>query len=288
MIKDYVSLVLPVRNEEQNLAILLPYLMQYCSELIVVDGHSKDRSVELARQYTSHILFDSKKGKGDAIRKSIDRISRPITVFMDADHSHNPEDIPKLFLPIIMGNFDHVSGSRMLGGSDELHGDLNKFLRTIGSDIITLGINYRFSVRLTDSQNGFRAIRTDVLRRLDLHENIATIELEMIIQTLLNRFRVGEVAAHEYARTFGVSTILMRKVAVRFVYSWLKNLFKPCINCVDGNEQLNLEWEKQRSAIVQENQAELQSMYDIYWTSLNKAKWFGPVVLKVSKCITEK
>ena len=43
----------------------------------------------------------------------------------------------------------------MIAGSDELHGDMNKLLRMIGSDIITLGINYRFGVRLTDSQNGF-------------------------------------------------------------------------------------------------------------------------------------
>jgi len=95
----------------------------------------------------------------------------------------------------------------------------------VGSDIITLGINYRFNVRLTDSQNGFRAIRSDVARKLPLKENITTIEQEMIIKTLKLGYRMGEVPTHEYARRGGESKISARKVAWRYVYSWLKYLF---------------------------------------------------------------
>jgi len=273
MIKDYYSVVLPVKNEEQNLKTLMPSLIPYCSELIIVDGHSTDKSVEIARQYTPHIVFDPRIGKGAAIRKAIEHVTRPITVFIDADHSHNPEDIPKLIYPIIMGELDHVSGSRKLGGSDELHGDFDKFLRMIGTDLITLGINYRFNVRLTDCENGFRAIRTDVVRLLELKENIATIEQEMIIKTLLNRFKVGEVATHEYARTYGESKILIRKVAIRFIYSWLKNLSKPCNNCYDRNNKLNQVWENKRLLILDENRRELESIYERYRTQLSKTHW---------------
>jgi len=112
-----------------------------------------------------------------------------------------------------------------LGGSDEAHGDLYKFIRMWGSDIITLGINYRFNVRLTDSQNGFRAIRRDVARALNLKENITTIEQEMVIKTLKKGYRMAEVPAHEYARKYGTSSIKLRKVMFRYVYSWLKYLF---------------------------------------------------------------
>ena len=55
-----------------------------------------------------------------------------------------------------------VIGSRGKGGSDELHGTFEQFLRYVGSQLIMLAINYRFGVRLTDSQNGFRALRRDV------------------------------------------------------------------------------------------------------------------------------
>ena len=70
--------------------------------------------------------------------------------------------------PIRAGQADLVIGSRGKGGSDELHGTLEQLIRYVGSQIIMLGINYRWNVRLTDSQNGFRAIRRDVGRRLGL------------------------------------------------------------------------------------------------------------------------
>jgi len=95
----------------------------------------------------------------------------------------------------------------------------------VGSDIVTLGINYRFGVDLTDSQNGFRAIKRDVALALDLKENITTIEQEMIIKTLKKGYRMAEVPTHEYARKYGTSCIKVSRVWWRYVYSWFKYLF---------------------------------------------------------------
>ena len=99
-----------------------------------------------------------------------------------------------------------------------------KFIRMVGSDIITLGINYRFGVRLTDTQNGFRAIRTTAARRLNLVEDTSTIEQEMGIKTLHAGYRVSEIPSHEYERSYGDSCIKLRKVWFRYVYTWLKYL----------------------------------------------------------------
>ena len=85
-----------------------------------------------------------------------------------------------------------------------------------------IGINWRYKVNLTDSQNGFRAIRTDVIRNLDLKENITTIEQEMTMKCLKKGHVVGEVPTHEYAREFGDSTIKLRKVWLRYVTNFLK------------------------------------------------------------------
>ena len=60
---------------------------------------------------------------------AVELASKPVIIFIDADLSHNPQHIKKLVCPIFNGDADHVSGSRMIAGSDELHGDLNKFLR---------------------------------------------------------------------------------------------------------------------------------------------------------------
>jgi dolichol-phosphate mannosyltransferase len=169
-------------------------------------------------------VLDNGKGKGDAIRVAIESVSGDVVVVVDADHSHRPSDIPLLVAPILRDEFDHVVGSRARGGSDELTGDIEKFARMTGSSIITLGINYRYNVRLTESQNGFRALKTSVASALDLQEDITTIEQEMTIKTLANGYRLGEVPTHEYARSFGESKIRLSRVSFRYVYSWLKYL----------------------------------------------------------------
>ena len=225
MFKGRLSIIIPAKNEEKNIKEIIARCRKFSDEIIVIDGHSKDKTRDVAKSMGAQVFLDNKKGKGDAIRVGIAKAKNDILVFIDADGSHDADDIPSIIRPILDGKADHVSGSRMKGGSDELHGDLLKFIRMVGSDIITLGINYRFGADLTDSQNGFRAIKRDVARALDLKENITTIEQEMVIKTLKGGYRIQEVPSHEYARKHGSSCIMVRKVWFRYVYSWLKYLF---------------------------------------------------------------
>ncbi|OGD56204.1 hypothetical protein A2V71_03305 [Candidatus Berkelbacteria bacterium RBG_13_40_8] len=217
-------MVIPAKNEEKTMVRIVEAVKKYADEIIVIDGHSKDRTREIAKSQGAIVFLDKGKGKGEAIRMGIKKAKGEITVFIDADLSHDPRDIPKLLQPIRQGKADLVIGSRRLGGSDELFGDLDKFIRETGSQIINLGINYFFKVRITDSQNGLRAIKTEVARLLGLEENVTTIEQEMLIKALKKGYRVVEVAAHEYKRKYGDSSIKLRRVWWRYLYSWIKYL----------------------------------------------------------------
>ncbi len=219
-----VTVVIPTRNEGEGVGDVITHCKPYADELLVVDGHSTDNTREVAESLGARVILDNGKGKGDGLRVAINAAQGDIVVFIDADYSHRPADIPLLVVPILRDEADHVVGSRPKGGSDELHGDINKFMRMIGSDIITLGINYRFNVRLSDSQNGFRAMKTEMARNLGLKEDITTIEQEMTIKTLHKGFRMAEVPSHEYERRFGESKIKLSRVSFRYVYSWLKYL----------------------------------------------------------------
>ena len=223
--KEKITVVIPALNEEQGLQSIIEHCKNYCSEIIVVDGHSTDNTVEIAKKAGAKVIYDNKRGKGDAIRTCIPHISREITVFIDADGSHDPDDIPKIVQPILEDKADHVTGSRLLGGSDELHGGFDEFMRLVGSSFITACIGWKFKTKISDSQNGFRSLKTELLRNLDLKENITTIEQEMIIKTLKKGYRIAEVPAHEYKRKFGESHIKIRKAAFRYVYSMIKYLF---------------------------------------------------------------
>ena len=224
-IKDVITVVIPALNEAATVAEVIVNSRRYADDVLVVDGHSRDNTASVARSQGARVIFDHKKGKGDAIRTAIPHIKKEITVFIDADGSHDPDDIPKLVQPILENKSDHVSGSRLMGGSSELHGGFDECLRLMGSSFITACINHRFGVTLSESQNGFRAIRTNVLKSLGLRENITTIEQEMIIKTLKKGYRMAEVPCHEHKRKAGYSKISLKKVAFRYVFSMMKYLY---------------------------------------------------------------
>ena len=223
--RDDLTIVIAAKDEAPAIGSVLAACRRQARRVIVVDGHSADDTVSIARSFGARVLMDRGRGKGDALRMAIGEITTPITVFLDADGSHDPNDVPRLVGPILEGAADHVSGSRLIGGSSELHGGFDELCRLTGSSLITACINWRFGVRLSESQNGFRAIRTDVLRQLDLREDSTTIEQEMIIKTLRLGYRMGEVPAHEYPRRHGTSHIVIWRAAPRYLVSLVRHLF---------------------------------------------------------------
>jgi dolichol-phosphate mannosyltransferase len=220
-----VSAVIAAKQEGPTIAEVINRTRRYAGEIIVVVGHSTDGTADLAARCGARVFPDGGRGKGEAIRRAIPLIGTPITVLLDADGSHDPEDIPLLVEPIVADRADHVSASRLKGGSSELHGGFDEFFRLTGSSFITACINWRFSCQLSESQNGFRAIRTSLLRQLDLRENVTTIEQEMIIKTLRRGFRMAEVPSHEHPRAHGTSHIRLWRSAPRYGYSLVKYLF---------------------------------------------------------------
>jgi dolichol-phosphate hexosyltransferase len=221
------TIVVAARNEEETIGAVLSALRPLTDDLVVVDGRSTDRTYAIALAHGARVVQDTGRGKGEAVRLGLEVARHAITVFFDADGSHDPADIPKLVAPIVRGEADLVMGSRMLGGSEELFGSLSEVVRLMGSLVISLSINYRFGVRLTDYQNGFRAIRTELGRAAGLTSDITTIEQEMAMKLLRAGRRVTEVPTHEFRRQGGVSKIEVMKVAHRYGWSLLCGLLPP-------------------------------------------------------------
>ena len=220
-----ITIAIPALNEAGAITDIIRACKKYSDDVLVIDGHSTDDTVKIAKDLDARVIFDNRKGKGEAIRSVIPHLNREIVVFVDADGSHDPDDIPRLIQPILDDEADHVSGSRLLGGSSELHGGFDECFRLMGSSFITACINHRFKVTLSESQNGFRAIRTSVLRDLGLCEDITTIEQEMIMKTLKKGYRMGEVPTHEHKRKAGYSKIEVKRVAFRYVWTLFKYLY---------------------------------------------------------------
>lgn len=218
-----VTIVVPSKNEAGLIGEIVDAVRPY-GDVLVMDGHSTDETREIAAAHGARVVLDGGRGKGQAIRQSLGETASDIVVFIDADGSHEPRDIPALVAPIAAGEADLVIGSRGKGGSDELHGTLEQFIRYIGSQLIMLAINYRWNVRLTDSQNGFRAIRREVGIALGMKSNLTTIEQEMLMLALKKGYRVGEIPSHEFERRWGTSKVVVWKLWWAYIWSFLRNI----------------------------------------------------------------
>jgi glycosyltransferase involved in cell wall biosynthesis len=197
------TVIIPSRNEGDVVVEVASAARACCDEVIVVDGHGTDGSPERLRAAGLAVIDDRGLGKGDAIRRGLEAASGDILVTLDADGSHDPAEIRSLVAPIVSGEADLVIGCRMRGGSDEFAGTWTMFIRLWGNNFLTQVINTRYRTSLTDSQNGFRALRADKVALLRLTENKHSIELEMVLHALKHGLRVRRVPAHEHARRDG-------------------------------------------------------------------------------------
>ncbi len=223
--KNKVTIVIPTYNEEKTIKEIIKGVKPYVNEIIVVDAKkSIDRTAEIAKLTGAMVMKDNGKGVGAAKRIGIKAAKNNLIVLFDADGSHDQKDIPKMIKHLTNNGYDLVVGSRMRGGSDELHGTWSNLTRNIGAGLIQLVINYRFNVRLTDCENGFRAIKKNVAEDLRLNADDFDIEEEMVIKTLKKGYKVGEIPTHEYERKYGKSRISLPKMGWKFVWRLFKEL----------------------------------------------------------------
>jgi len=205
--RDDFCVIIPTKNEAENIAPILDEVKAYASDILIVDGHSDDNTLEVVKRAGVRFVMDNRIGKGDALRVGAAHTDKDIIVFMDADGSHEVSDIPRLATPIRENRADLVVGSRILGGSDELHGTFNKFIRNTGTNFLAVLVNKKWKTEISDIENGFRAIRREVFQFINLTARGFTVEQEMVLRCLKHRFRVMEVASHEYARKAGYSKL---------------------------------------------------------------------------------
>ena len=141
-------------NEAANLPDLLPRIPDWVDEVLLVDGHSVDETVEIARKLRPEIrvLFQPGKGKGDALRYGIKQASGDIVVTLDADGTTDPEDLSRFVEPLLSG-YDFVKGSRFSRG---LPANKPKH-RMFGNFLIAMTFNVLYFRMYTDLCSGYNA-----------------------------------------------------------------------------------------------------------------------------------
>jgi glycosyltransferase involved in cell wall biosynthesis len=205
-----VSIVIPVYNEELTVGNVIERVQATTSqmglnnEIIVVDDHSFDKSLQVARTYPVRLYsLKSHVGKGMGLRAGFAKAKGDIIVTIDSDGSHRPEELQRVLAPILQDKADLVIGSRYLHQKNVATKKLNAF----GVKLFNLLIQMFIGVFVTDSQSGYRAMKREILKKLHLKSGGYEIESEMLVKTAKGNYRVMEVPISFEQRTYGRSGV---------------------------------------------------------------------------------
>ncbi len=221
-----ISVIIPAYNEEQSLAHVLNDLPKdRLHQVIVVDNRSTDRTAEVARENGATVVHERRRGYGRACLTGMAALEDPdIVVFLDGDYSDYPEEISLLVEPIIKGEADFVVGSRMLLA--ESRQALLPQAR-YGNQLAVFLIRLFFGHRFTDL-GPFRAIRSESLQAIGMHDKDFGWTVEMQIKAVQNGLRIREVPVR-YRIRIGVSKITgtlsgTLKAGTKIIYTIFKYL----------------------------------------------------------------
>lgn len=206
--------VIPTYNERENIGRLIDALGRVLPQLhiLVVDDHSPDGTAEVVRAVAQqnarvHLLErPGKLGLGTAyctgFRWALER-SYDVVCQMDADFSHNPEDLPRLIAGL--EHADVVIGSRYVGGVNVVNWPMRRLLLSYAANVYTRVVT---GMPIRDATGGFKAFRAALLRRIDLgaiHSNGYAFQIEMNFRAWRLGAHIEELSIVFVDRTNGVS-----------------------------------------------------------------------------------
>jgi len=202
-----IDVVIPAFNEERSLPLVLRDLPRPpVRRIVVTDNASSDGTGRAARDGGAEVVDAPRKGYGSACLAALDhlRLTGPpeVVVFVDADWSDHPEELPIVVAPILAGEADLVIGSRVLEKREP--GAMLPQARA-GNLIACALIHFLYGHRFTDL-GPFRAIRWDALERLEMADLDFGWTAEMQVKALRHGLRCVEVPV-SYRRRIGVSKI---------------------------------------------------------------------------------
>jgi glycosyltransferase involved in cell wall biosynthesis len=197
-----VSVVIPCLNEEENIercvraAVKAIDAMGVLGEVLVVDNDSEDRSAELAAAAGARVIHEPRRGYGSAYLAGFAAADGAYIVMADADLTYDFNEIPR-FVAELEDGAELVMGDRM----ENIHPGAMPWLhRYVGNPILTGLLNVLFKTGVNDAHCGMRALRKDVLGRLDLRTTGMEFASEMVIRASKEKLRIAEFPIEYHPR----------------------------------------------------------------------------------------
>jgi SAM-dependent methyltransferase len=228
-----VSVICPCRNEAGNIEQLVRRLpsMGSHTELVFVEGHSKDKTLEECRRVavtvarkdiSTFVQVQKGEGKGDAVRLGFSKATGDILMILDADLSVAPENLPQFYHALVSGKGELINGSRLVYAKDP---QAMRFLNLLGNKFFALLLSYLLGQPVKDTLCG-----TKVLHRSG-YEGIAKSrayfgdfdpfgDFDLLFGATKQNLKIVEIPVRYRQRTYGTTNIS------RFIHGWF--LLKMC------------------------------------------------------------
>ena len=220
-----ISVIIPVFNEEKYILDVLNSVnkekSKYDLEIIVVDDNSTDNSRKIIESnnhlYDYKIFKKQNEGKGAAIISAIEKVSGEYVLIQDADLEYSPRDYQRLFEPINQ-NADVVYGSRFTGSDAKR---IFYFSHRVANFIITTLVNLLTNINFTDVEVGYKLIKTQHIKNINLKEKSFAIEIELTMKLAKQKIKFFEVGISYNGRTYAEG----KKITMVDAFSALYKIF---------------------------------------------------------------
>ena len=203
--RDQVTVVIPTLDEEEAIGPLIDEVKAAgYGKILVVDGYSKDMTVEIARAKGAVVIGQHGKGKAGAVLTAKDVVDTPYFLLMDGDYSYDPKDIDR-FVAHAEG-YDHIIGFRPKSSAN-----ISK-LHRLGNWVLTEEFNILMGANVPDVACGMYLMRTQKVKELFFHRHGFEVDQEIAAQIVVNgkltfvpinyRARLGEAKATTWRQGF--------------------------------------------------------------------------------------
>ena len=200
-----IAIVIPTLNEESGIALTINAVNQaldgkFSFKILVVDGESTDKTVEIAKKLGAKVIKQRRTGYGDALQAGFyyvdTRMNSLITVMLDADGTYEPKDIVKMAEIILKGDADFVIGNRFAKMDKKAMTRLNKF----GNKVLSAFARKLLNIKVKDTQCGLRAFRSDLANIFYITSMGMPFATEMLAATTAYHIKIKEIPTTYYER----------------------------------------------------------------------------------------
>lgn len=201
--KPKVTALICALNEEENLPYVLPKIPEWIDEVLLVDGHSTDNTVVVAKKLCPdiHILYQPNGGKNDALKYGVAHASGDIIVTLDADGSTDPGEISRFIEPLLNG-YDFAKGSRF----QNTRPVRMPWYRHFGNWVLVTETNLIFGTKYTDLCSGYNAFWKKAWERIDFPDEFGYEPL-ITLRARKAGLKIAEISCNDRGRIFGSSKL---------------------------------------------------------------------------------